>query len=89
MEVQVTELKNQKRTLGAASRVVALGTEQAKIVGPVASTSKMVPTRTPNPPVTLKMSPKTEPKVLKPPSRKLLRCTYAHPIHSAPCNYHR
>ena len=67
MEVQVAELSNQIRTLGAASRAVAPGTEQAKTVGPVASTSKMVPMRTPNPPVTLKTSPKTERKVLKPP----------------------
>ena len=67
MEVQVAELSNQIRTLGAASRAVAPGTEQAKTVGPVASTSKMVPMRTPNPPVTLKTSPKTKPKVLKPP----------------------
>ena len=55
------------RFLGAASRAVAPEAEQAKVVEPVASTSKMAPMHTPNPPVALKTIPKTEPKVLKPP----------------------
>ena len=92
MEVQMAELSNQMHTLGAASRAVAPETEQAKVVEPIGSTSKMVPMRTPNPPVTLKTSPKTEPKVLKPPqmgwARKPPRCTFAHLIHSAPYSYH-
>ena len=67
MEVKIAELSNQMHTLDAASRAVAPETEQAKVVEPIASTSKMVPMRTPNPPVTLKTSPKTEHKVLKPP----------------------
>ena len=67
MEVQMAELSNQMHTLRAASRAVAPETEQANVVEPIASTSKMVPMRTPNPPVTLKTSPKTEPKMVKPP----------------------
>ena len=67
MEVKIAELSNQMHTLDAASRAVAPETEQAKVVEPIAFTSKMVPMRTPNQPVTLKTSPKTEPKVLKPP----------------------
>ena len=67
MEVQTAELSNQMLTLGAASRAVAPKNDQAKVVEPIESTSRMVPMRTPNPAVTLKRSPKTEPKVLKPP----------------------
>ena len=67
MEVQMAELSNQMHTLGSASCAVAPETEQAKVVEPIASTSKMVHMYTPNPPVTWKTSPKTEPRVLKPP----------------------
>ena len=55
------------RSLGAAPHAVAPEVEQAKVVKPVASTSKMVPMRTPNPPISLTTSPKTEPKVFMPP----------------------
>ena len=65
IEVQMAELSNQMRTLGAASHAMAPEVEQAKVVEPVASTSKKVPMRTPNPPITLKTGPKTEPKVFK------------------------
>ena len=67
MEVQMAELSNQLHSLGAAPRAVPSTTEQTRMAEPIASTSKMVPMRTPNPPVTLKTSLKTEPKVLKPP----------------------
>ena len=66
MEVRLAELSDQMRTLGAASHAVAPEVEQAKVVEPVASTSRMVPMRTPNPPITLKTSPKTEPNVFIP-----------------------
>ena len=39
----MAELSNQMHTLGAASRALAPETEQAKVVEPIASTSKMVP----------------------------------------------
>ena len=63
----MAELSIQMHNLRAASRAVAPETGQAKVVEPIASTSNMVPMRTPDPPVTLKTSPITEPKVLKPP----------------------
>ena len=66
MEVQMAELNNQMHTLSTATRAVHDG-EQAKANEPTASSSKMVPMRTLNPPITLKTSPKTEPKALKPP----------------------
>ena len=80
MEVQMAELSNQMHTLGSASFAVAPETEQAKVVEPIASTSKMVPMYTLNPPVPWKTSPKTEPRVLKPPqtgkkTTKLHVCT--------------
>ena len=92
MEVQMPELSIQMRTLGAASHAAAPEIEQTTVVEPIASTSKMVPMRTPNPPISLKTSPKTEPKVFKPPltGRKTTKVhVYAHPTHSAPCKYHR
>ena len=67
IEVQMAELSNQMRTSGAASRAVAPEVERAKVVEPVAYTSKKVPMLTPNPPVTLKTSPKRKSMVLKPP----------------------
>ena len=47
MEVQMAELSNQVRTLGARSHAVAPEAEQTTVVEPVASTSKMVPMRSP------------------------------------------
>ena len=66
MEVQMAALNNKMHTLGAASRAAAPEGEQAKTTEMVASTSKVVPMRTPSLPITLKMIPKTEPRVLKP-----------------------
>ena len=66
MEVQMAELNTQKHSLRAATRAVHDG-EQAKTSEPTTSSSKMVPMRTPNPPKTLKTSPKTEPKAHQPP----------------------
>ena len=66
MEVQIAELTNQMHTLSTATCPVHDG-EPAKANETTASSSKMVPMRTPNPPITLKTSPKTEPKALKPP----------------------
>ena len=66
MEVQMAELNTQMHTLSTATRVVHDG-EQAKNCEPTTSSSKMVPMRTPKPRITLKTSPKTEPKALKPP----------------------
>ena len=66
MEVQMAEPNNQMHTLGAASGAAAPEGEQAQTTEPVASTSKMVPMRTPSLPITLKPSPKTEPRLLKP-----------------------
>ena len=67
MEVQMAELSYPMGTLGAASHAVAPEIEQTTVVKPIASTSKMVPMRTPNRPISLKTSPKTEPKMFKPP----------------------
>ena len=67
IEVRLAELSDQMRTLGAVSQAVTPEAEQAEVVEPVASTSKMGPMRTPNPPITLKASPKTEPRVFVPP----------------------
>ena len=67
MEVQMAELSYPMGTLGAASHAVAPEIEQTTVVEPIASTGKMVPMRTPNPAISLKTSPKTEPKVFKPP----------------------
>ena len=67
IEVRLAELSDQMRTLGAVSHAVAPEVEQAEVAEPVASTSKMVPVRTPNPRITLKASPKMEPKVFIPP----------------------
>ena len=55
------------RTLGAVFQAVTSEAEQAEVAKPVASTSKTVPMRTPIPPMTLKTSPKTEPRVFLPP----------------------
>ena len=67
MEVQMAELNNQMHTLSAASRTAAPADKQHKAAEPIASTSKTVPMRTPNQPITLKMSPKSEHRVSKPP----------------------
>ena len=60
MEVQLAELSDQMRNLGDVSHAVAPEVEQAEVAKPVASTSKMVPMPTANPPITLKTSPKTD-----------------------------
>ena len=67
MEVQMAELNNQMHTLSAASRMAAPADKQPKAAEPIASTSKTVPMLTPNQLITLKTSPKSEPKVSKPP----------------------
>ena len=67
MEVQMAELNNQMHTLSAASHMAAPADKQPKAAEPIASTSKTVPMRTPNPAIMLKTSPKSEPKVSKPP----------------------
>ena len=67
MEVQMAELNDQMYALSAASRTAAPAGEQPKTTEPIASTSKAVPMRTHNQPITIKASPKTEPRVLKPP----------------------
>ena len=50
IEVWVAELSDQMRTLGAVSQAVTPEAEQAEVAKPVASTSKMVPIRTPTHP---------------------------------------
>ena len=67
MEIQMAELNNQMHTLSAASRTAAPADKQPKAVEPIASTSKTVPMRTPNQPITLKTSPKSESRVSNPP----------------------
>ena len=67
IEVRRAELSDQMRTLGAVSQAMTSEAEQAEVAKPVASTSKTVPMRTPKPPMTLKTSPKTEPRVFIPP----------------------
>ena len=62
MEVQMAELNNQMHTLRCAP-----ADKQPKAAELIASTSKTVPMRTPNQPITLKTSPKSEPRVSKPP----------------------
>ena len=64
IEVRLGELSDQMRTLGAVSHAVAQEVEQAEVAEPVASTSKRVPMRTPNPPIILKTSPKRNPRCL-------------------------
>ena len=67
MEAQMAELSNQMHTLSAASRTAAPANEQPKAAEPVASTSEIVPMRTPHQLIALKTSAKSESKVLKPP----------------------
>ena len=67
IEVRLAKLSDQMRTLGAVSQATTPEVEQTEVAKPVASTSKMVPMRSPNPPITLKACPKTEPKVFIPP----------------------
>ena len=71
LEVQMAELNNQMYALSAASRPVASAGEQPKTTEPIASTSKAVPMRSHNQPITIKASPKTEPRAPKlPPTGK-------------------
>ena len=71
VETRLAELSYQIRTQSGSSTSVShartLETERTKTAEPIASTSKMVPMRTPNPSITLKTSPKTQPKVAIPP----------------------
>ena len=71
VEARLTELSDQIRTQSGASTSVShartLETECTETAEPIASTSKMVPMRNPNPSITLKTSPKTQPKVAIPP----------------------
>ena len=63
VEARLAELSNQIRTQsGAVSHTRTLETEHTETAEPIASTSKMVPMRTPNPSITLKTSPKLSPK---------------------------
>ena len=78
VEARLAELSDQIRTQsGAASHTRTLETEHAETAEPIASTSKMVPMRTPNPSITLKTRPKRQPKVvISPPINK--RTTKVH-----------
>ena len=66
VEARLTELSDQIRTQSGASTSVSharnLETEHIEFAEPIASTSKMVPMRTPNPSITLKTSPKRSQK---------------------------
>ena len=75
VEAGLAELGDQMRTLSAASHAGTPEVEQAEVSKPVASTSKMVPMRSPNPSITLKTCPKMQPKVVVPPpmSKKTTR----------------
>ena len=65
MEVQMAELNTQMHTMSTSSQA-ARDDGQARTNKPTQSSSQMAPICTPSQPVTLKTSPKTEPKVLKP-----------------------
>ena len=71
VEARLAELSDQIRTqIGAPTSVShtrTLETEHTGTAEPIASTSKMVPMRTPNPSITLETSPKMQPKVVIPP----------------------
>ena len=68
VEARLAELSDQIRTQsGAVSHTRTPEIEQTETAEPIASTSKMVPMRTPNPSITLKTSPKTQPNVVIPP----------------------
>ena len=68
VEARLAELSDQIRTQsGAVSHIRTPEIEQTETAQPIASTSKMVPMRTPNPSIMLKTSPKTQTKVVIPP----------------------
>ena len=89
VEARLAELSDQIRTQsGAVSHTRTPEVEQTEVAEPIESTSKMVPMRTPNPSKTLKTSPKTQPKVIKPPpinnrATKVHVCT-PNPLSDAP-----
>ena len=65
VEARLAELSDQIRyQSGAVSHSRTPEIEQTKTAEPIASTSKMVPMRIPNPSITLKTSPKTQPNVV-------------------------
>ena len=69
VEARLAELSDQIRTQSCA--VPHAGTpqaEQTEAAEPIKSTSKIVLMRTPNPSITLKTSPKAQPKVVIPPT---------------------
>ena len=68
VEAQFAELSDQIRTQsGAVSHTRTPEVKQTEVAEPIESTIKMLPMRTPNPSITLKTSPKTQPKVVIPP----------------------
>ena len=89
VEARLAELSDQIRTQsGAVSHTRTPEVDQTEVAEPIESTSKMVPMRTPNPSITLKTSPKTQPKVVIPPpinktATKVHVCTL-NPLSDAP-----
>ena len=68
VEARLAELSDQIRTQsGVVSHTGTPETKQTETAEPIASTSKKVPLRTPNPSIKLETSPKTQPKVVIPP----------------------
>ena len=65
MEVQMADLNTQMHALSTSSQA-ARDDGQVRANTPIESSSQMAPIRTPSQPITLKTSPKTEPKALKP-----------------------
>ena len=78
MEVQMAELNNQMHTLSTATRAVHDGESQG-----THRIQQQDGLRTPNPPITLKTIPKTEPKAHKPPpaGKKTTKVHYVHRTH--------